>query len=439
MYLLGQYNKGEMNMDAMIAIIVFAISYIFLLLDKINRALVALSGSAILIVLGIFSIDSALSTYVDWSTIVLLFSMMVLITITQRTGVFEFIALWMIQRVDGRPIPLFIWVGVFTAVGSALLDNVTTVLLFVPVLLHMIKKLNLPPFPYIVMVIITSNVGGTATMIGDPPNIMIGQAVEHFTFMSFVIHLAPIVVVIFVVTMALLLLMFGRSLVKSSQQRSSEAINLDPYAALKKSPLLYQSLSILFLTIAGFLLHGFIHVELTTVALAGALILLLLSEKDADCETVFAKVEWTTLFFFIGLFVLVGGLEQTGIIDQIAMSFITLTEGDQVKSSFIILWSAGLLSGFLDNIPYVASMIPILFELEEFGMTAIDPMWWALALGACLGGNGTLLGASANVVVAGIASTNGVKIPFIRFMLYGLLIVVVSLIIATVYMLIRYF
>ncbi|MDV2581099.1 ArsB/NhaD family transporter [Alkalibacillus haloalkaliphilus] len=426
-------------MEAIIAITVFAISYVFLLLDQINRALVALCGAAILIVLGIFSVDSALTTYVDWSTIVLLFSMMVLITITQRTGVFEYIALWMIQRVDGRPIPLFFWVGVFTAVGSALLDNVTTVLLFVPVLLHMIKKLNLPAFPYLVMVIITSNVGGTATMIGDPPNIMIGQAVEHLTFMSFIIHLTPVVIVIFAITMVLLILMFGRTLSKAGEQRNDEAINLDPNAALKKSPLLYQSLTVLVLTILGFLLHGFIHVELTTVALAGALILLLLSQKYADCEQIFAKVEWTTLFFFIGLFVLVGGLEQTGIIDQMAMAFITLTEGDTVKSSFIILWSAGLLSGFLDNIPYVASMIPILFELEEFGMTAIDPMWWALALGACLGGNGTLLGASANVVVAGIASTNGVKIPFVRFMLYGLFIVVVSLIIATIYMAIRYF
>ncbi|MDQ0158735.1 ArsB/NhaD family transporter [Alkalibacillus salilacus] len=426
-------------MEAIIAIAIFAISYLFLLLEKINRALVALCGAALLIVFNIFTIDDAMTSYVDWSTIVLLFSMMVLITITQRTGIFEFIALWLIKRIGERPYALFFWIAVLTAVGSALLDNVTTVLLFVPILIHMIRELNLPAFPYLVMVIISSNIGGTATMIGDPPNIMIGQAVEHLTFMSFIVHLAPIVVIIFLMTMGLLFLFFNRSLKQVETENNRSVRNVDPKSALKHTPLLYQSVSILCLTIIAFMFHGLLHVELTTIALVSALLLLLLSEKDGLTDIVFSKIEWTTLFFFIGLFILVGGLEQTGIIDHLAVMFMSITEGESLKSSYAILWSAGLLSGFLDNIPYVASMIQVLLELEEFGMKATDPMWWALALGACLGGNSTLLGASANVVVAGIASTNGVRIPFLRYMVYGFTVVLLSLLIASGYLYIRYF
>ncbi|WP_027963539.1 ArsB/NhaD family transporter [Halalkalibacillus halophilus] len=427
-------------MEALLAIIVFVISYIFLLQDKLNRALVALSGAALLVLFGLFELEEALTTYVDWGTIILLFSMMVIITITQRTGLFEYIALMLMKRVNGKPIPLFIWAGILTAVGSAFLDNVTTVLLFVPILLHMIKRLNLPAFPFLVMVIITSNVGGTATMIGDPPNIMIGQAVEHLTFTSFIINLGPIVLIIFALTMLFLLLIFYKPLQLAGMEDQREILlHINPNEVLKKTPLFYQSITVLVATIIGFTLHGFLHIELTMVATVAALVLLLLSEKEVDCDQIFSKIEWTTLFFFVGLFVLVGGLEQVGIIDWIAVQFIELTEGNVMTSSFVILWSAGLLSGFVDNIPYVASMIPVLFELEEYGMVTTDSMWWALALGACLGGNGSLLGASANVVVAGIASTQGVKINFVKFMGIGLLVVVGSLILATIYLQLRYF
>ncbi|MBR7553397.1 ArsB/NhaD family transporter [Allobacillus sp. GCM10007491] len=424
-------------MELVITLVVFIISYIFLLWDQINRALVALCGAAILILFNIFSVDEALSTYVDWSTIVLLFSMMVLISITQKTGVFEFVSLWMIRKVNGKPVPLFLWIGVMTAVGSALLDNVTTVLLLVPVIINMTKQLNLPAIPYLIMVIIISNVGGTATMIGDPPNIMIGQAVERFTFISFIIHLGPIILIIFTVVMGVLLLLFRNQIRQQKSATSTREIN--PSDVLKKTPLLYQSLIILSLTIIGFTFHGPLHIELTTIAFCSALLLLLLSEKDKMTETVFEKMEWTTLFFFIGLFVLVGGLEEVGLIDKMAKSFLEITGGDPMTSSMYILWSAGLLSGFLDNIPYVAAMIPVLFEFEQYGIVATDSMWWALALGACLGGNGSLLGASANVVVAGIASTHKIKIRFITFMAYGMLIVIISMILSSIYLYVRYF
>ncbi len=424
-------------MELMVTLIVFIVCYLFLLWDQINRALVALCGAAILILFNIFSVDQALSTYVDWSTIVLLFSMMVLISITSKTGVFEFVSLWMIKKLNGRPVSLFIWIGVLTAVGSAFLDNVTMVLLLAPIILSMVKQLNLPAVPFLIMVIITSNIGGTATMIGDPPNIMIGQAVERFTFMSFLIHLGPIVVVIFAISMFLLYLIFRKQLKQVSDLGAVDAI--DPTQVIKKNPLLYQSLSVLTLTIIGFSLHGLLHVELTTIAFSAALLLLLLTEKENMAETVFEKMEWTTLFFFIGLFVLVGGLEEVGLIDWMAKSFLNATGGDEFKSTMVILWSAGILSGFLDNIPYVASMIPVIFEFEQYGVMATDPMWWALALGACLGGNGTLLGASANVVVVGIASTHQVKIRFMVFMMYGMLIVLLSMVLSSLYLLIRYF
>ncbi|MGP4071407.1 ArsB/NhaD family transporter [Piscibacillus sp. B03] len=426
-------------MEAMIVVTIFVISYVFLLLDKINRALIAATGAALMVLFGVFSWDEALSSYVDWSTIALLFSMMVMISITQRTGIFEFIALWMIKKVSGKPVALFFWIGVLTAVGSALLDNVTTVLLLVPVLLHMIRQLNLRAFPYLVNVIISSNVGGTATMIGDPPNIMIGQAVPYFDFLDFLIHLGPVVIVIHSITMFLLYLMFKNSLTKGNGIDLEFVKQLNPKESLKRTPLLYQSITILLLTMFAFTLHGFLHIELTTIAIMSALLMLLISENDESSEVVFQKVEWTTLFFFVGLFVLVGGLEKAGIIDQIAYTFIDWTEGDAFTSSLVILWSAGLLSGFVDNIPYVASMIPVIEEFESFGVQPIDPLWWALALGACLGGNGSLLGASANVVVAGIASTQGEKIHFIKFMFYGLIIVLLSLVISTVYIMIRYF
>ncbi|RPF55520.1 ArsB/NhaD family transporter [Aquisalibacillus elongatus] len=426
-------------MEATIVITIFVISYVFLLMDKINRALIAATGAALMVLFGIFSWDEALSSYVDWSTIALLFSMMVMITITQRTGIFEFIALWMIKKVSGRPVSLFFWIGILTAIGSALLDNVTTVLLLVPVLLHMIRQLNLKAFPYLVNVIISSNIGGTATMIGDPPNIMIGQAVPYLDFLDFIVHLAPIVIVIHAVTMMLLYMIFKRSLSKDNRMDQQLIESLNPADSLKKTPLLYQSITILTLTIVAFTLHGFLHIELTTIAIMSALLMLLISENDESSEVVFQKVEWTTLFFFVGLFVLVGGLEKAGIIDHIAYTFIDWTEGDSLTSSLVILWSAGILSGFVDNIPYVASMIPVIEEFQSFGVNPIDPLWWSLALGACLGGNGSLLGASANVVVAGIASTQGEKIPFIKFMFYGLIIVLISLAISSVYVVGRYF
>lgn len=424
-------------MEVILATVIFIISYIFIMSEKINRAVVALSGGALLLLTGVYSANDMFLHYIDWNTIALLFSMMLLISITEKTGLFSFIAIRFAQKVRGSPVPLFIGVSILTAVGSALLDNVTTVLIFVPIILKITKQLNLPAFPYLLTIIFSSNIGGTATLIGDPPNIMIGQAVDHLTFLSFVNHLAPLALIIFLIMLGVMVPLFRRTLTVKSIN-VEELLTIDASSYLVKTPMLYQSITVLILTLSGFLLHSFLHIELTVIALSGAILLLLLTEKEIETEQIFAKVEWVTLFFFIGLFTLVGGLEEVGIIDELARAIVLSTDGDFSKTALLILWISGLFSGIVDNIPFVAAMIPVIQEFESYGMVYLDPIWWSLALGACLGGNATLVGASANVVVAGLAEGANQKISFIRFMLYGIPFVLFSLIISTFYIYVRY-
>ncbi|PAV28934.1 hypothetical protein CIL05_13205 [Virgibacillus profundi] len=424
-------------MDIILATTIFIISYIFIMTDKINRAVVALSGGVLLLLTGIYSTRDVFMNYIDWNTIALLFSMMILISITEKTGLFTFIAIRFAQSVRGAPIPLLIGTSILTAIGSALLDNVTTVLIFVPIILNITKLLKLPAFPYLLAIIFSSNIGGAATLIGDPPNIMIGQAVEHLTFLSFIIHLAPLALIIFFVMLAVILLIFRRQLTGIKTDKE-ELLKIDAASHLKKTPMLYKSITVLLMTITGFLMHAFVHMELTVIALSGAILLLLLTDKELATERVFEKVEWVTLFFFIGLFTLVGGLQEVGIIDEMARAIVVTTDGDYLQTTLLILWVSGIFSGIVDNIPFVAAMIPVVQEFESYGMVYLDPIWWSLALGACLGGNATLIGSSANVVVAGLAEGAKEKISFIRFMLYGIPIVLLSLIISTIYIYFRY-
>ncbi|WLD92216.1 ArsB/NhaD family transporter [Alkalihalobacillus sp. AL-G] len=424
-------------MDVTMASLIFIISYIGIMTEKINRALVACCGAVVMLILGILQVEQAFFEHVDWNTIALLFSMMILVSITSQNGVFEYIAIKLAQKVKGRPIPLLVVLSTITAIGSALLDNVTTVLLLVPIILTLTSLLHVTSMPYLISAILFANIGGTATLIGDPPNIMIGQAVEHLDFNDFLFHLGPVVLIIFIVIMSGVVLFYRRSLY-ISQERRNELLKLDPNSFLKKGPLLYKSVSVLSLTILGFLLHTILHLDITTVAMSGALLLLLITSNEQEIEEVFRSIEWITLFFFIGLFILVGGLIKVGIIDEMARSILLLTEGDLPKTAIIILWGSGLLSGFIDNIPFVAAMIPVIMEFEEYGMQNLDPLWWSLALGACLGGNATLIGASANVIVAGMAMKSKQSFSFIQFLLIGFPVVIVSLVIATIYILLRY-
>ncbi|WP_373892913.1 ArsB/NhaD family transporter [Virgibacillus natechei] len=424
-------------MDIILATTIFLVSYFFIMTDRINRAVVALSGGTLLLLTGIYTVDDVFLNYIDWNTIALLFSMMVLISITEKTGLFSFIAIRFAQKVRGSPIPLLMGASVLTAIGSALLDNVTTVLIFVPIMLKITKMLELPAFPFLLAIIFSSNIGGTATLIGDPPNIMIGQAVEHLTFSSFLIHLAPLALIMFAVMLVVIYFLFRKSL-RNLEINSDELMAMNAEEHLIKSPMLYKSITVLLMTITGFLMHSFLHMELTVIALSGAILLLLLTERELSTEHIFEKVEWVTLFFFIGLFVLVGGLEEVGVIDEMARAIVLTTDGDYTSTALLVLWVSGLFSGVVDNIPFVAAMIPVVHEFESYGMMHLDPIWWSLALGACLGGNATLVGASANVVVAGLAEGEKQKIPFVRFMLYGIPFVLLSLVIASIYVYFRY-
>ncbi|WP_257346266.1 ArsB/NhaD family transporter [Pseudalkalibacillus decolorationis] len=424
-------------MDVAIAFIIFIISYIGIMTERINRALVACCGGVLMLILGILKVEQAFFEHVDWNTIALLFSMMILVSITSQNGVFEYIAVKLAQRVKGRPIPLLIVLSTITAVGSALLDNVTTVLLLVPIILTLTSLLQVTSIPFLICAILFANIGGTATLIGDPPNIMIGQAVDHLDFIDFLFHLGPVVLIIFIVVISGISIYYRKSLY-ISQQRRNELLNLNPSSFLKKGPLLYKSVSVLTLTIVGFLLHTILHLDLTTVAMSGALLLLLITTKEQEIEEVFRSIEWITLFFFIGLFILVGGLIEVGLIDEMARSILSFTEGDLPKTAIVILWGSGLLSGFIDNIPFVAAMIPVIMEFEEYGMQNLDPLWWSLALGACLGGNATLIGASANVIVAGLAIKSKQSFSFLQFLLIGFPVVIVSLSVSTIYVILRY-
>jgi len=361
---------------------------------------------------------------------------MIIVGITAETGVFQFIAVWLAQKVKGDPIKILVVLSLFTAFASAFLDNVTTVLLVVPVTLSITNQLKVNPIPYFISEIFASNIGGTATMIGDPPNIMIGSAVKELTFLSFINNLAPVIAIIFIVTIFIFTILYRKHL-KTTDDLIQHLLAQNPGDALKNPPLLKKCLFIIVLTIGGFFLHQFIHIETATIALIGAFFLLLFT-GEKYLEKAFESIEWTTLFFFIGLFVIVGGLVDTGLIAAFAKKAISLTGGELTATTMLILWMSAIISAFVDNIPFVATMIPMIKEMGKMGITDLNPLWWSLSLGACLGGNGTLIGASANLIVAGIASKEGHHISFVKYLIFGFPIMLVSILISTIYVYIRY-
>ncbi|RNA68745.1 ArsB/NhaD family transporter [Alteribacter keqinensis] len=424
-------------MDLILTFVIFVISYVFIISEKYNRALVACLGGVAMLFAGVLDLNTAFMEHIDWHTIVLLLSMMILVSITSQSGFFEYVAISLARIVKGRPLPLLIMVSTLTAVGSAFLNNVTTVLLVVPIVFTLTKLLKISAIPYLLATILASNIGGTATLIGDPPNLMIGQAVEHLTFNAFLIHLGPVVLFIFIVIMCWVTFLYRGQLHVSLEERKA-LMALRPADFLRHRRLLVKSVFVLSVTTLGFLLQPLMSVELTSVAMAGALLLMFLTHDEQQTEEVFQSIEWVTLFFFVGLFMLVGGLKEVGIIDQIASSIIHYTDGDLPKTAMLILWVSGLLSGFVDNIPFVAAMIPVILEFQEYGMTNLDPLWWALALGACLGGNGTLIGASSNVIVAGMAVRAKQPFTYIDFLKIGAPAAIVSFVISSIYIYFRY-
>lgn len=417
------------------SIALFLIVYALIIWEKYDRTVVAMSGGLLMILGGFLTQEMAIYDDIDFNTIGLLIGMMLLVAITRRSGVFEAVAVWAAHATHGRPLPLLALLAAITAVASALLDNVTAVLLIVPVTLTLTEKLNIHPLPFLITEILACNIGGTATLIGDPPNIMIGSA-THLTFTDFLIHMAPIAVVVFLVTTALLVWLYRNDLVVDPAN-SRQLLELKPEAQIKDWKLLKQSLAVLALTLLGFGFHGLLGLESATIALSGAMLLMLISREEP--EDVLLHVEWPTVFFFVGLFMLVGGLKATGVIKALAAWTLSVTGGELELASYLILWLSALASAFIDNIPFVATMIPLLHEFSALSGLSIDSLWWSLALGACLGGNGTLIGASANVIVAGIAAKNGFPLSFRDFFRVAFPFMLLSVALAHLYLYWRYF
>ncbi|MBE1444114.1 SLC13 family permease [Paenibacillus sp. OAS669] len=424
-----------MEHQAILAIAIFLIIYALIISEKIHRTILAILGAVLMIVLGIVNQETAIH-HIDFNTIGLLVGMMIIVGITAETGLFKYVALKSAKLAKGKPTRILIALVALTAGGSAFLDNVTTVLLMVPVTLSITRQLRINPIPFLFTQIIASNVGGTATLIGDPPNIMIGSAVKELTFMEFIYNLTPIAVIIMLVYTPIFLLMF-RKQIQSTPELQQSIMEMDENSMITDSRLLKKCLIVLGVTILGFFLHQTLHMESATVALAGAFLLLLLT-GERMLEKAFHSVEWVTLFFFVGLFVLVAGLVETGVIAMLAKKAVEITGGDLFASSMLILWLSAIASAFLDNIPFVATMIPMIQEMGTMGVDNLEPLWWSLALGACLGGNGTLIGASANLVVAGLASKEGYPITFMKFLKFGFPLMILSIILSSAYIYLRY-
>jgi len=428
-----------------VSTIILLVTYAIIMTEKVNRAIIALIGASVMILVGVFNQEEAIKG-IDWNTIGLLTGMMILVSISRRSGMFEYIAIASAQAAKAHPAGILFLLQITTAVLSAFLDNVTTVLLIVPVTLAIVKQLEVPAYPYLFAEIFASNIGGTATLIGDPPNILIGTQVG-LTFNDFVIHLAPVIVVVMVVQAIMIHLLWGKNL-RATPEREARVMAMNAAEAIKDWLLLKQSLAVIGLVMIAFVLARPLHLEPATIAMFGAAVLMLLdnwahlTEKAAhNIHQTFGDVEWITIFFFIGLFMVVHGVEHGGLLKLLADKLVAATGGNMATAGYAILWSSAILSAIVDNIPFVATMIPLIKSMAPAygGPDAIMPLWWCLSLGACLGGNGTLIGASANLTVAGIAERNGVPFRFITYTLYAFPMMLVSIAICHVYVWWRYF
>lgn len=418
--------------------VIFSIGVFILILgliitEKINRTVAAITGAIALVLAKIISPGEAIGS-IDFNTIGVLIGMMIIVAIVKDTGIFEYLAIYSAKKVKGDPWKIIIVFCTITAITSALLDNVTTVLLIVPMTLIITDTLKLDPIPFLIPEIIASNIGGTSTLIGDPPNIMIGSAAD-LGFTDFVINLLPVIIVVYIITFIIFKVLY-RDKLKIDPSLMNEIMNFDEKNSINDHILLIKSIIVLFLVMIGFFLHEKLGYDSSIVALTGAALLLLLSQTSVD--EVFKSIEWPTIFFFAGLFVMVGALEKVGVVNFIAESILEFTEGHIIVTGIAVLWGSALISSFLDNIPFVATLIPLIAAIGANGHTDITPLWWAISLGACLGGNGTLLGASANVVVAGIAEKNGYSLSFVKYFKIGFPMMIVSMIISTIYLVLFY-
>jgi Na+/H+ antiporter NhaD/arsenite permease-like protein len=438
--------------DVSLALLIFVLSYVLIITERIHKTIVAITGAALMIAAGVVTQDEAFYSHefgVDYNVVFLLIGMMVIVNIIRETGLFEVLAVWAAQRGGAKPFRMMVLLGIVTAVLSAMLDNVTTVLLMAPVTLSLTKRLQLNPVPFLIVEALASNIGGTATLVGDPPNIMIASK-AHFGYLDFLAVLGPVVVIVMSVFLGALRCLFGRSMEVPPGLREAILASRALDAAQDRS-LLRRCVWLLGVVNLAFCLHGPLHLQPATIALLGASLFMLLGrnrQKSGDAEDLsfLTDVEWKTIFFFVGLFILVGGLVKTGVIRHLANELVSLTKGNIASSTLAVLWGSAFLSAVVDNIPYVAAMNPLIVDLArslhpDLGdgeilvhQPDVLPLWWALALGACLGGNGTIIGASANVVIVDLARRAGYHIGFWHFAAFGFPVMVGSILLSSAYL-----
>ena len=421
---------------------ILVVAYIFIATEKIPKMTVALIGASLTLFLGLLGhsqkVDGVFDhhyfiNYIDFNVIFLLVSMMLIVSIATRSGMFNWVANEMLKKTKGHPKTILCCLALFTAVASAFLDNVTTVILIMPVTFAIAKELEINPVPLLITEILASNIGGTATLIGDPPNIIIGSA-AGFSFMDFINELTLIVAIILLVVIAIMVFWFRKSL-NATEENMAKVANLDNSNTITDKALMVRSLLVLFLVILGFVTHDITHIQTCVCAMTGASILLLFENP----HKILHEVEWNTIFFFVGLFVIIGGFEAAGGIELMAKWLLDVTQGSQAIASYVILWGSGILSGIIDNIPYTATMAPMISEITATkGMEFAYPLWWALSLGACLGGNMTIIGAAANVIVSESSAAAGHPIKFMEYLKYGVVVTMVSLLLSTGYVYLRY-
>ncbi|WP_457574711.1 SLC13 family permease [Desulfolithobacter sp.] len=429
---------------------IFLVALIIIISEKIHKTIVSICGASLVLVLKLLEQQEAFHLEefgVDWNVIFLLIGMMTIINLMRPTGFFEYIAIKSAKAGKGDPLRIMIIFAIITAVLSALLDNVTTVLLLAPVTLLIADALEIAPIPYLLVEALASNIGGTATLIGDPPNIMIASKAK-LSFIDFIVHLTPVVMVMMIVFLVLIKLFFGKRL-KTRDELKARIMKMDEKEAINDPVMLTKSLVVLGIVLIGFVLHGVFHYEPATIALFGAGLLLLLSGTH-EPHHVLAEVEWPVIFFFIGLFIMVGALVKVGAISLMSQKMLALTQGNLFATSMVIMWFSAIASAVVDNIPYVATMNPLVIDMaremwpELSGKALLQhpdlmPIWWSLALGACLGGNGSPIGASANVIVVGMAEKAGHRISFMKFVAYGAPIMFLTVFISMIYVWLRYY
>ena len=440
------HNLAIFGLDPLwLATVILIVTYGVIISERLNRSIIALLGAMLMIMFGLLTQEQAVAS-IDFNTIGLLVGMMIIVSITRKCGIFEYLAIRSAKLARANPAGILAMLAVVAAVASALLDNVTTVLLMVPITLIITEALKVNPYPFLFSQILAANIGGTATLIGDPPNILIGGRVG-LTFNDFVLNLAPIIVVVLIVHLASMHLLWGRGMSASAELRA-RVMGFEEKKVITDHRLLKLSMSVLGLVMVAFVLARTLGLESGTIGMAGAALLLMLDnvgkapeQQSKNVVKIYNEVEWITIFFFVGLFIVIAGVEHAGLLQMLADKMLAATGGDFTVTGMSVLWASAVLSAIVDNIPFVATMIPLIKAMAPTfgGADALLPLWWGLSLGACLGGNGTLIGASANLTVAGIAERNGIPFRFLTFAKVAFPLMLMHVAIVTVYLLWRYF